>query len=539
MAALAWNIRNHQKITSLNAMKTVLLQQRGLTTDSAVDEYFSLTLDRVDCNLPDMQKALHRIRKAITDGEKIVVYSDYDADGICGVALLWRSLHRLGAHTLPFVPHREIDGYGLNPTVVSDLASDETKLIITVDCGITSASGVEEANKHGVDVIITDHHTVPSTLPSAFAILHDTRVCGTGVAWKLSRALLGEEAAEFLDLVAIATIADMVPLSGENRILATLGLKALRSTKNIGIHALLQDAGVPTTEVDTFHIGFILAPRINALGRLSHALPALRLLCTGDRLRARQLARDLSEANAARRTLTEQTLTHAFQLLEDNKQDRLIFLGHETWHQGIIGLIAGRFAETFFKPTIIYSQGKERTKASCRSIPSFNIIEALRQCEDILVDVGGHPMAAGFTIENKLLPVFARRIREIAKKTILPKDFVRMLEVEGEISPELCRIETAEMLKTFAPFGVGNPEPVFCSRRVKLNDVRLVGTEQNHLKLSLTDSPELSIIGFKKGFFARTLRPGDVVDLAYTMEKDTWGGGERVTLKLKDVRKVA
>ncbi|MBL7150835.1 single-stranded-DNA-specific exonuclease RecJ [Candidatus Microgenomates bacterium] len=452
-----WQIIKKQK-TKNKKQKTeeiikIILNNRGLTTKKKIEDFLAspdpshLTLKVLGISKRELNKAVKRIKKAIDNKESIIVYSDFDADGICGAAILWETLNSLSAKTMPYIPDRIKEGYGLSKTGIDKVLKEyNASLIITVDQGITAKKEVKYAKKRGIDVIITDHHVLPKKPPKPLATIHTTSLSGAGVAWVLARHLtasqgkkisfkevsklsFGELASgnsDHLALAAIGTIADLIPLIGPSRSIVKYGLEELNQTKRIGLKALFKESGIEQGEIGTYHVGFIIAPRLNAMGRIVHAIDSLRLLCTRDRVQAKSLAQKLNQTNRERQKLMSETTNHAKELLKGQSlktkrtvlEKRLIFLSHDSYHEGVIGLVAGKLVEKFYRPAIVVSQGEIYSKASARSINGFNIVEAIRSCSDLLVDCGGHPMAAGFTVETKHLEKVKSKLEKLAGQEI-------------------------------------------------------------------------------------------------------------------------
>ncbi|KKT45604.1 MAG: Single-stranded-DNA-specific exonuclease RecJ [Candidatus Gottesmanbacteria bacterium GW2011_GWA2_44_17] len=404
-----------------------------------------------------------------------------------------------------------------------------------MDHGITAWEKVTYAKKKGIDVIITDHHVKPKKLPDC-TIVHTTKLSGAGVSWFLAKELTSFSP---LELVALGTIADMVPLVGPNRSIVKYGLAAINDTNRVGLEALMADAGLTKGALDVYCVSHMLAPRLNAAGRIEHAMDALRLLCTKQKDKAALLAEKLGLTNRERQKLTEETLTHALQGLSLRTQgeslplQKLIFISHESYNPGIIGLVAGKLVEECYRPAIVVSKGEVFSKASARSINGFNIVEAIRSCSDILVDVGGHPMAAGFTVETKNLTVLRERLEKLAEDELNEEKLTRTLKIDTEIPLDIVTPETYKQLQQLQPFGFGNPEPVFVTRAMIVESVRLVGADGKHLKLRLSST---DAIAFNMGNLYSQLQHQATVDLAYTIDMNTWNGNSRLQLKVKDIR---
>ena len=500
-----------------------LLEKRGIELHPP--DPTTLTTDDVGIDKTSFTKAIKRIQKAIENKESIVVYADYDADGITAGAVMWETLHGLGANVMPYIPHRAEEGYGLSKKGIDAVKEQyNPTLLITVDHGITAHEKVAYAKKLGIDVIVTDHHVKPNKLPDC-TIVHTTALCGAGVAWFVAKELGGPDIA----LAAIGTIADMVPLVGANRSIVKYGLAEINQTKRVGLRALIGEAGLTFGDIRTYDVSHVLAPRLNAMGRLVHAMDALRLLCTKQEDKARLLAQKLGLTNKERQQLTIDTTVHA---LKDLTVKKLLFVAHESYNQGVIGLVAGKLVEEHYRPAIVIAKGNEISKASARSIPGFNIVEAIRLCADLLVDVGGHPMAAGFTVETKHLDALQKRLEEIAEKELDEEKLTRVLRIDAEIPLEEATEKLWAALRDFEPFGLGNPEPVFATRGVIVSDARLVGNGNKHLKLRVSS---VDAIAFNLGTLYGQLHPGKPIDIAYSLDMNVWNGSRKLQLKIKDI----
>jgi len=496
-----------------------------------------LTPKDVGIHAKELKQAFQRIQKAIEKKESIVVYTDYDADGITAGAVLWEALFELGARVMPYVPHRVDEGYGLSEKGIDRVQKEfDPTLIITVDHGITAVSQVAYAKKHGIDVVVTDHHVKQQRDPNC-PLIHTTDLAGVGISWFLANMLIvknKEKARDLLALVAIGTIADMVPLVGANRSLVVYGMKELKATKRLGIVALLKDAGVIQDALTTSDVSHILAPRINAMGRLEHALDALRLLCTKNADRATSLAQVLHITNSERQQLTIDTTLQAVKLYKDSKNiPNILVVSDASYNQGVIGLVAGKLVETYYRPAIVIAVGEIISKASVRSIRGFDVISFLRKHSSLLVDVGGHPMAAGFTIETKNIKKFTKVVEEVAQRDIKESLLIRSIAIDLEIPLTAIRSSLYERMTDFAPFGLGNPEPVFATKKVTVESIRLIGAKQNHLKLKLSS---FDAVGFGLGEWYGKIKQGMTVDVAYTIDKNTWNGNTSLQLKLRDIR---
>lgn len=516
-----------------------LLQNRQIKDEKS---FFTSSLDiitakKLQIDEKQIKKFNKRIETAIKEKELIIIYSDYDADGICGAAILYEWIASMGGKVMPYVPDRESEGYGISKMGIDNFKlkmkiKDEKILIITIDNGITANEAIEYANSLGINVMVIDHHALPEKAPEAYAIIHTTKLCAGGLAW-----FVAGKPETSLDLAGIATIADMVPLNNENRIIAKLGIEQLSKTKRPGLLAMFNEAGLKLGAISAYEVGFIIAPRINAMGRMENALDSLRLLCTHKEEKAKELAQKLGMINRERQELTVQTFFMAKNLQEKKQSsDKLIFLYHEEFNQGIIGLVAGKMAELYYRPAVIVSRGLEISKASARSISGFNIIEAIRSCEELLINAGGHPMAAGFTIATDKLDLLEKKLTAVANEQITEEQRQKELKIDLELPLDLINIPLYEEIQRFAPFGIGNPEPLFVSRDMQVVSIFTVGINAKHLKLQLTQNNKtLEGIAFGMGERAAEIKAGTIIDAVYTISLDTWNGNQKLTLKIKDL----
>lgn len=521
-----------------NWLLYLLSKNRGLTTKNKLQEFLNPKIEQITATkLSDVKKAVNRVSGAINKKEKIIVYSDYDADGICATAIMWETLYDLGANVTPYVPHRLKEGYGLSNDAISTLAKDKVNLIITVDHGVTALKQVEHAKKLKIDVVITDHHVLPQSPPKAHALVHTTSLCGAGVSWLLCWEIVKKLNPSYkkilldkLELTAIATIADLVPLTGANRAIVKLGLEKIAKTKRPGIRALMNAASI-NSSIGTYEIGHILAPRINAMGRIEHGLDALRLLCAKSKSQAEKLAQLLTKTNSKRQDLTTKGLEVATSLVNE---DQLIgVVAHDSLHEGVIGLVASRLVEAFGKPMIVIAKGQAYSKGSARSIAGFNMVEAIRSHSEFLVDGGGHPMAAGFTIKTQYIESFSQKINSYAQSRISEDLLTPIIYIECELELKDLSHKNWQTIQLFQPFGVTNQAPIFITRNMLVEDVRAVGSLNNHLKLLLNG---ISAIGFNMGNLKSQMRPGYTLDVVYALDEDKYNGQGSIQLKIKDFK---
>lgn len=531
-----------------------LLYNRGYATETAARAYLQAQtpFDADPFHIAGMERAVERIQRAIRLAEPIAIYGDYDVDGVTATALLMQVLHALNANVRPYIPNRFEEGYGLNKEALAALQAEGIKLVITVDCGIRSHEEAAYARQIGLDLIITDHHTPDNTLPSAIAVLNPKQpddpypekdLAGVGVAYKLAQALFARqsrspalEIERLLDLVALGTVADLAPLTGENRALVRQGLREIAQTQRQGLFSLAAVAEMPLARVNAAAIGYILGPRLNAAGRLDTALAAYELLVTSNPQRAAELAQQLHLQNRQRQELTRKIQEEAESLaLAEDPQSLLLFAVHPEFNPGVVGLAAARLVEKFYRPAIVGQISAETTRCSCRSIPEFHITQALDRCKDLLVRHGGHASAAGFTVCNENLPALRERLMAIAHEQLGGQELRQTLYADAELSLADLRPELLKQLELLQPTGYGNPEAVFVTRNVRVVRARPVGVEGKHLKLTVTDGwLTFDAIGFQMGQIAAQL-PAQV-DIMYTFEINEYNGKQSLQLNLRDLR---
>jgi single-stranded-DNA-specific exonuclease len=531
-----------------------LLLRRGYDTPESAKRYLRPRLEQLHdpALMLGMNTAVERLVRAIRERERIVIHGDYDVDGMCSTTVLLRTIRRLGGDALPFIPRRIEDGYDLTLAGVSAAIEANAKVLVTCDCGTNALAPVEVACNAGIDVIISDHHLPSGPLPSCLAVLNPKRegcdypdkdLAAVGIAFKLSlaltRAMGGSEDDVFrlLDLVALATIADVAPLRGENRVLARAGLKVMKESPNQGIRALIRASGLERKPLNAGRIGFILAPRLNAVGRLGHALRGVELLMSENEHEANAIARELEELNRHRQDVDRKTLARARELIEALDLDAThgIVLAEDGWHPGVIGIVASRLIEEHGRPVLLIALDGNEGKGSGRSISAFDLHAALAECRDLLVRFGGHRAAAGVTVARDKIPELARRFNEIALAQLTVDDLVAELRVDLELPISGATLELEALLRHFEPFGPSNPTPVIVSRGVRLAaPPRVMG--DGHLKLRLqTDTGEIEAIGWGMASLASELDVSMPFDIAYRLERDDWNGVPRLQAKLAAV----
>ena len=501
--------------------------------------------------LPDMKKAVDRIIKAIETKEKVVIFGDYDVDGITSVTVLKKFLKERGLETGYYIPNRLEEGYGLNQNAIEKIKEEKYTLMITVDCGISSINEIEECNKLGIQTIITDHHEQAEKIPNAYAVVDAKRkdnqypfreLAGVGVVFKLIQAISKElgledkEYLKYLDIVAIGTISDIVPLVDENRVIAKLGLRLVEMTRNIGLKELINTLGY--SKIDSNTISFGVAPRINACGRMGHQEEALKLFLTDNIVEAKDITKNLNKYNTERQEKEKEILRQALEELEneDLENKSTIVLGGDNWYHGVIGIVASKITESFFKPTILIDFEDGEGKGSGRSIPGFDLHEALNYSSEHLEKFGGHAMAVGLTIKKEEFENFKSKFEEIAKiKNV--KQIQPIIKIDSQITRKDFNFETIKEIKKLEPFGEKNERPKFLYKNLKINSIRAL-SEGKHLKLTLKDDNfMIDAIGFNLGNLASEFLIGDKVDVVGTLEENNYNGMEKIQINIKDIMK--
>lgn len=531
-----------------------LLLIRGHVTAEDAKLFLRPKLDRLHDPLMflSMDKAVERLARAVRDKELVFIHGDYDVDGICSTTILTRVIRGLGGNAMPFIPRRIEDGYDLSDAGVDAAIAAEAKVVVTCDCGTGAVAPVARLCRAGIDVIISDHHLPSGELPDCLAILNPKRPgCGypdkdlaaVGVAFKLSLALARALGANenfvwaMLDLVALATVADVAPLRGENRVFVRFGLKMLAETRNIGMRALLRAAGLDGKQLTAGRIGFILAPRLNAAGRLGHAIRGVELLMTEDEHQANVIARELEELNKRRQEIDHATLEQARERVLAMDLDEMfsIVLADESWHPGVIGIVASRLVEEFGRPTVLIALSGDQGKGSGRSIPKFNLHEALGHTREHLIRFGGHRVAAGVTIAREKVGEFAAHFNRIARSQLTPADLIPEIRVDLEVSIDGLDGRIESLFRHFEPFGIGNPTPVLLARNVTIaRPPRVIG--EDGLKLVLdTGTGSLDAIGWGLASRAAEFQAGTKVDIAFRLERDDYRGESYLQARIADI----
>ena len=548
-------VRALAEALSLPEIVCRLLLIRGYVSAEDAKLFLRPRLDRLHDPLSflTMDKAVERLARAVKNQELVFVHGDYDVDGICSTTILVRTIRQLGGKAMPFIPRRIEDGYDLSDAGVDAAIEAGAKVVVTCDCGTGAVSPVARLCRAGIDVIVTDHHLPSGDLPDCLSVLNPKRSgCGypdkdlaaVGVTFKLSLALARALGANenfiwaMLDLVALATVADVAPLRGENRVFVRFGLKMLRETRNIGMRALLRASGLENRQLTAGRIGFILAPRLNAAGRLGHAIRGVELLLTENEHEANVIARELEELNQRRQEIDRATLEQARErvLAMDLDEQFSIVLADDSWHPGVVGIVASRLVEEFGRPTVLIALSGEQGKGSGRSIPKFDLHGALGKTREHLIRYGGHRAAAGVTIARDKVDDFAARFNEIAKTMLSPADLVPEIRVDLEVDINGLDGRIESLFRHFEPFGIGNPTPVLLARNVTIaRPPRVVG--EHGLKVVLdTGTGSLDALGWGLAERAAEFQPGAKVDVAFRLERDDYRGESYLQARIADIR---
>ena len=528
-------------------LTAMILAARGMKTKKDADEYLSCDCQLIDpFRMTDMDRAAQRVRLAMTRGEKVAVFGDYDVDGITATCLLTSFLREEGTDCVPYIPGRLEEGYGLNPIAIRQLKSEGVSLIITVDCGITALDEAQLCRELGIDLVITDHHECKQQLPQAVAVVDPHRpdggyphkdLSGVGVAFKLAAALCGDQQKvlrKYADMVCLGTVADVMPLQGENRVFVTKGMELLRNTSRPGLAALMEQSGCGSIQANA--VGYMLAPRINAAGRMGQIDLAVELFLTDDPVRGMELAKALCELNRQRQAVESEIYQQAVEMLPDGQMPEAIVLAEETWHQGVVGIVASRIAEEYCCPTFLICLDGEHGKASSRSYGGFNLFSALRELAPLLESYGGHELAAGFTIRRDMIPQFRREVCRLAASFYRDDQPRTVLEADCAIPPELLTLHNIESLNVLEPCGNGCPKPLLVMENVFIDRLSQVGNGR-HMRLRLRQGR----YGFNAIYFSAnpetaSVEVGDLVDVAFTPQVNEFRGERTVQMNITDIR---
>jgi single-stranded-DNA-specific exonuclease len=548
---------------SLSPILTEILVSRGIDTFEKARAFFRPSMEDLHdpFSMHQMDAAVTRISKAVVNNERMVVFGDYDVDGTDSTAMLWKFLKDMGANVSYFIPDRVKDGYGISTAGIDHVRDVGASLLIAVDCGITAVQQVEQARSYNIDVIVCDHHEPGDEIPKAIAVLDALQpscsypfkyLCGCGVAFKLIQALttsepfrskLGDDAQklllDYLQYVTLATTADIVPLVNENRVMVKLGLELINTIPVPGIRALIETSGLSLGRISSGQIVFVLAPRINAVGRIGDANRAVEMLASDSYDRGVQIARVMEDENFQRRKIDEETFLQAQEIVEkflEADNDSAIVLHQEAWHPGVIGIVASRLVERYYRPTIMMTTVDGVAKGSARSISGFNIHEALKRCEDKLIQFGGHKYAAGLTVELDRLDEFRDAFKQVAAELLTEDLLTPEIKIDAEVQLSDLAPKFIRVLSQFAPFGPENMRPVFAARGVEvLGQPRIVG--KNHLRFKVRSNTHVvDAIGFNLGHLLSRVRSGSKVDLAFSLDEGEYAGETVPQLKIRDIK---
>ncbi|MGM9986790.1 MAG: single-stranded-DNA-specific exonuclease RecJ [Bacillaceae bacterium] len=529
-----------------------LLVSRGVTSVEAANQFINdSTLTFHDPYLfVDMEKAVSRIKKAIDQNEKILIFGDYDADGVTSTSIMMEALQQLGAIVDFYIPNRFTEGYGPNEAAFRQAYEAGVSVIITVDTGISALHEMEVAKELGIDVILTDHHEPQPTLPDVYAMIHPKvegsgypfhELCGAGVAFKLAHALLGEFPTHLLELATIGTIADLMPLVDENRAIVKRGLQKLQTTSRSGIAALCEISKINQSSITEESIGFSIGPRINAVGRLADADPAVHLLMTRDRQEAQLLAEEINEYNVERQALVNKITEEAIQMVQAQypvDENYVLVVAGENWNPGVVGIVASRLVDRFYRPTIVLCIDKEKgiAKGSARSIEGFDLFANLSTCRECMSHFGGHPMAAGMTVYLESIDQLRASLNSLAKEQLTEEDLIPVTHVDIECKIEDITVQSLEQLRKLAPFGVGNKKPVIQVSNVTIDSIRQIGADKNHLKISVKDNDTiLDTVGFHIGSIFHEISPHAKISLIGEVSINEWNNIKKPQMLIQDV----
>jgi len=545
------DVDNIMKEFNVGRLVATVLANRGIVEKEEIRTFLEPTREDFydPYLLPDMKKAVDRIAKAIENKEKILIYGDYDVDGITSITVLKKFLEERGIEVGYHIPNRLEEGYGLNINAIDDISKQGYRLMITVDCGISGIDEIKHANSLGIETIVTDHHEPLDELPDAVAVIDPkiktskypfNQLAGVGVVFKLIQAISIElnlekkEYLKYLDLVCVGTISDIVSLRDENRVIAKLGLKLIEVTKNIGLRSLVQASGYKVLDANT--ISFGIAPRVNACGRMGYEAEALELFLSNNVNRVVELTKRLNGYNKVRQETEKRIFAEALQKMEEEKENSVIVLGAEGWHHGVIGIVASKITEMYYKPSVLLCFEEDIAKGSGRSVQGFDLHEALCKCSDSLDRFGGHEMAVGLSLQKEKFKEFKEKFEEYAKGCNI-EDLTPIIKIDAEINNKDINMETVKQLKLLEPFGEGNKMPLFVYKNLKIDSIRAL-TEGKHLKLTLkSDNITMNAIGFNLGHLANEYRIGDKIDIVGALEINHFNGIDQIQMNIKDVMK--
>ncbi len=546
-------IKELQEKYNINKLLATILSNRGIIEEKQIKKF--LDPKRTDFYnpflMPDMESAVNRILKAIENNEKIIIYGDYDVDGITSVTVLKSFFQDRGIHVDEYIPNRLNEGYGLNKTAIEKISKQKYTLMITVDCGISAIEEIDYANQLGIETIVTDHHEPGNELPKALAVVDAKRkdnkypcrnLAGVGVVFKLIQALsiklnLDEkEYLKYLDIVCVGTISDIVPLEDENRVIVKLGLKLVSQTRNLGLREILKLSGYQ--QIDSTTISFGVAPRINACGRMGHQEDALKLFTTKDINEVIKLAEKLNEYNKERQDIEKNIYNEAIEIIDKDdldKKNTIVVMG-KNWHHGVIGIVSSKITEQYFKPSILLCEEDDYGKGSGRSIPGFDLYKALTECKDTIDKFGGHSMAVGINVKKEQFNEFRNKLEGIAKEQHI-EEIVPILNIDAQVELDEINKDMVNSLKELEPYGEGNKMPIFAFKNLRIDSIRAL-SEGKHLKLTLKDKKNIvNAIGFNLGYLSSEYKIGDKIDVVGNLEINSFNGVDNLQINIKDIMK--
>ena len=558
-----WTLKYKGEVKETNLSKKInispeisqILNNRGIENEKDAEIFMNPSLEylRDPFLMKDMKKSTERIKKAIENKERIYIYGDYDVDGVSSTSILYLYFKSIGFPVKYYIPNRLEEGYGINEDAIKKIHDDGCDLIITVDCGITSVKEVELANELGIDVIITDHHECQSEIPDAYAIVNPKQedcnypfdmLCGCGVAFKMIQALTDEEEFktsmfDYLEIVTLATICDIVPLIDENRIIVKNGLKLMKEGKNLGLRELIKVCGIETNKIGSSHIGFSIGPRINASGRLGYSYLGVQLFTTDNEDEAKEIANILEGKNIERQMIESKMYKEAEEILSSDerfKDDKVLVIAKEGWQHGIIGIVASKLTEKYYKPTILLTIEDGEATGSARSIKGFSIFDALVSCKDLMNKFGGHEQAAGLALDAKNIDELRVRINEIADYNLSKEDLIENIKVEYELKEDSATLDLVDNLHKLEPFGLSNPSPRFIMRDLLLTNIFKMGKNKQHLKIIVENKKSYKCVGFNMAYLADNFQLGDKVDILFQVDENNYNNERKVQFLLKDIR---
>ena len=558
-----WTLKYKGEVKETNLSKKInispeisqILNNRGIENEKDAEIFMNPSLEylRDPFLMKDMKKSTERIKKAIENKERIYIYGDYDVDGVSSTSILYLYFKSIGFPVKYYIPNRLEEGYGINEDAIKKIHDDGCDLIITVDCGITSVKEVELANELGIDVIITDHHECQSEIPDAYAIVNPKQedcnypfdmLCGCGVAFKMIQALTDEEEFktsmfDYLEIVTLATICDIVPLIDENRIIVKNGLKLMKEGKNLGLRELIKVCGIETNKIGSSHIGFSIGPRINASGRLGYSYLGVQLFTTDNEDEAKEIANILEGKNIERQMIESKMYKEAEEILSSDerfKDDKVLVIAKEGWQHGIIGIVSSKLTEKYYKPTILLTIEDGEATGSARSIKGFSIFDALVSCKDLMNKFGGHEQAAGLALDAKNIDELRLRINEIADYNLSKEDLIENIKVEYELKEDSATLDLVDNLHKLEPFGLSNPSPRFIMRDLLLTNIFKMGKNKQHLKIIVENKKSYECVGFNMAYLADNFQLGDKVDILFQVDENNYNNERKVQFLLKDIR---